>query len=257
MKSIFKNIIFFFLNLSNRNLENCASILMYHSVGDNVAFFTVKKEDFEKQLEYLKDKKFNVIKLSELAQKLKDKQDISNCVCITFDDGYLDNYEIAFQLLKKYNFPATIFIATDFIGKEMTNSENIKLKMLSEKEIKEMSDSKLIEFLPHTKSHRNLTEVPNEEIINEIDGSRNVLETIIGNIPEIFSFPKGKYNNGIINILKELGYKSAVSVKSGLIFKDSEPMELARNSVDSKTTMIQFKGKLSKSIDIFNKIKNE
>jgi peptidoglycan/xylan/chitin deacetylase (PgdA/CDA1 family) len=77
----------------------------------------VRGQSFEAHIAYLR-KRFNIISLDELldlwrTNRLKSQQ--SYCV-ITFDDGWRDNYQFAFPVLMKYRIPATIFLATDFIG---------------------------------------------------------------------------------------------------------------------------------------------
>ena len=105
LKRFCKNYLYVVCLLADKfNKQNVASILMYHSVGDNDLFFTVKEPDFEKQLKYLKKKNFNCLTLSELLDKREKKESLKNCVALTFDDGYLDNYEIVFPLLKNIKF---------------------------------------------------------------------------------------------------------------------------------------------------------
>lgn len=77
----------------------------------------VRRQSFEAHIIYLR-KRFNIISLDELldlwqTNRLKNHQ--SYCV-ITFDDGWKDNYQFAFPILMKDRIPATIFLATDFIG---------------------------------------------------------------------------------------------------------------------------------------------
>jgi peptidoglycan/xylan/chitin deacetylase (PgdA/CDA1 family) len=77
----------------------------------------VRGQLFETHIAYLR-KRFTVISIDELldlwmTNRLKSDQ--SYCV-ITFDDGWRDNYQFAFPVLMKYRIPATIFLATDFIG---------------------------------------------------------------------------------------------------------------------------------------------
>jgi peptidoglycan/xylan/chitin deacetylase (PgdA/CDA1 family) len=77
----------------------------------------VRGQSFEAHLTYLQ-KRFNIISLDELLdlwQTNRLKSHESYCV-ITFDDGWRDNYQFAFPVLMKYRIPATIFLATDFIG---------------------------------------------------------------------------------------------------------------------------------------------
>ena len=93
-------------------------ILMYHRVNHKRRPFfeiVVKPEHFEKQIIFLK-KYFQIVDLCEL-KEIKTADDIKkDIIVLTFDDGYRDNYTYAFPILKKYNVPATIFLATDFIS---------------------------------------------------------------------------------------------------------------------------------------------
>jgi peptidoglycan/xylan/chitin deacetylase (PgdA/CDA1 family) len=72
--------------------------------------------DFDRQMDYLA-KWFNVVSLKEIVAWLDGRQNLPPyAVLITFDDGYLDNYTAAFPILRKYNFPALIFLTTAHIG---------------------------------------------------------------------------------------------------------------------------------------------
>ena len=93
-------------------------ILMYHQV---------KKNEFEKQMKYLKTN-YNIISLNDLVERINKKIDFQmNTVVITFDDGYLNNYTEALPILSKYNITATLFITTSLIdGKELAWWDKIK-----------------------------------------------------------------------------------------------------------------------------------
>lgn len=91
-------------------------ILMYHRVDSRWKPFAeppVRPKDFEKQVQFLK-KHFAILDLTELAQ-LKDRPR-KDVVVLTFDDGYRDNYTHVYPVLKECKVPATIFLATDYIG---------------------------------------------------------------------------------------------------------------------------------------------
>lgn len=251
MRSTLKNSFFTALNLLPLPLRGRASILMYHSVGENGLFFTVPLHDFERQLKYLKQKKYSVIKLSELLNKMKQKKDISNCVSLTFDDGYEDNYTNAFPLLKKYSFPATIFLATNFVGSKH-DVHGITMPMLTEAEIKEMSASGLVEFMPHTQTHLSLrNDTPSDVAIKEVVDSSSDVERLSGERATIFSYPKGRVNVVVDTYIRENKWDGAVTVEEGLVSLQSDCFLLPRNSVDSSTTMAQFKGKVSLAISIY------
>ncbi|MEO7962105.1 MAG: polysaccharide deacetylase family protein [Ginsengibacter sp.] len=91
-----------------------AVILMYHRIGPAEVDpwqLAVSEEHFEAHLLYLQKKNF-VIPLPQLVAELKEGHIRKKCVAITFDDGYLDNYQNALPLLKRYNLPATFFITS-------------------------------------------------------------------------------------------------------------------------------------------------
>lgn len=111
-----------FYRLFLRRSSNMFRILVYHrirtinsSANPIVRSMNVAPKQFDKQLAFLM-RKFNVISLDELFQRITTKESLPRAtLAITFDDGYLDNYQQAFPLLKRHHLPATIFIATDFI----------------------------------------------------------------------------------------------------------------------------------------------
>lgn len=72
--------------------------------------------DFEKELKFLK-RYFDIVSLDEVAAALRaGKAFVRPTIAITIDDGFRDNFELAFLLLKKYDIPATIFLTAGLIG---------------------------------------------------------------------------------------------------------------------------------------------
>lgn len=232
-----------------------ASILAYHSVAINNVFFTVKPENFSRQLDIIKNSKLSVIKLSELVFKLKSGQDIKNCVCLTFDDGYKDNFTNVFPVLNKYNFPATIFLITGRIGQTSIASDGTIFEMLNPGEIKKMHESGLVEFFPHTRNHPKLTELELNTAIEEIENSYNDLVSLVGETKKILAYPKGRYNNNHIEYLKNNNWLAAVSTQDGLILGSENIYFLKRNSVDRSTSLCAFKIKISSRLDIYMKLR--
>lgn len=231
---------------------------MYHSIGNNGILFTVTEKDFERQMRYLKDKKYNVIKLVELAEKLKKREKIKpKTVAITFDDAYQDNYSIAFPILKRHSFPATIFAPTAYVGKEMMNSEGKAITVMNWLEAREMEDSGLIDFAPHSHTHPSMNKIVLEEFVNELKTSENLLNQNLKRPVKIFSFPKGKFKPEHAEYLKEQNYLGAVTVKEGLIGPSDNLFTLKRNFVFSKGGFSQFKGKLGRSVEVMNWLKKD
>jgi len=115
----------FLSNFSGR--KNDLTILAYHRVLDfddsfpfDIELISARPDQFEEQLKYIK-KYYNPLTMEQLCELHKNKSVLPDkSIVITFDDGFIDNYNIAFPLLKKYEIPATIFVSTGYIGSEST-----------------------------------------------------------------------------------------------------------------------------------------
>lgn len=226
-------------------LAEGAAILMYHSVGKNDAFFTVSPETFERQLASLKRRRISVIPLPELVDRLLAGKPVGGCVAITFDDGYRDTYTEALPRLARERFPTTVFLATGGIGGVSLGS---RLPMLTREDIAAMRESGLVAFMPHGVSHRNLDELPEEEALREIASAKEAVEALAGSPADIFAWPRGRFTPSLKKRLPALGFRAALTVREGLVAAGSDPYALPRNSVDSGTSTLQFRGKTSRGI---------
>jgi peptidoglycan/xylan/chitin deacetylase (PgdA/CDA1 family) len=188
-------------------------IVMYHSINPAASRKTmlgVSPKTFERQMRFLKKNRYNVITLPELASLIKDNKKIPACtIVITLDDGYKDNYTHAFPILKKYNLPATLFI----IVNEVRRAEGDRL---SWDQIKIMRDSGLIIFGSHTLGPEPLTKIKSEEEVkNQIFISKQILEKKLGKKVDVFSYPEGRFNAKIRQLVIDAGYKAAVATNPG------------------------------------------
>jgi peptidoglycan/xylan/chitin deacetylase (PgdA/CDA1 family) len=105
------------------------SILIYHRVlpiPDPLFPHEVTAPDFDTQMRALVAT-FQVLPLTEAVERLRNRSLPVRAVCVTFDDGYRDNLEVALPILRKHGVPATVFIATDFLdGGRMWNDTVIE-----------------------------------------------------------------------------------------------------------------------------------
>ena len=135
-------LLFLVFILYNKTRKNFVLCLMYHSIDSEKNKGGIFVDEFEEHIKWIKDKK--TFKMEEL--KGLDYTLPPNSILITFDDGYKNNYTLAFPILKKYNMKATIFLNTKFIEKDEA--------YLNWDEIREMYKSGLIDFQLHTHSHQ-------------------------------------------------------------------------------------------------------
>lgn len=89
-------------------------ILMYHRLADSKIIPGISSANFEAHLQHL-IKYYQVVPVEEIIAGDNNKAENANKVALTFDDGYVDFYEKAWPLLRKYNVPATVYITTEFV----------------------------------------------------------------------------------------------------------------------------------------------
>ncbi len=220
-----------------------AVILMYHSIGDNKEFFTVPTAEFERQMQYLKLKRYQVISLKNLVESLEQKKPISpRTIVLTFDDGYRDNFTKAFPILETCGFSASIFMVTNWIGTTVTIRTGEPMPILDQEEIKAMAASELIEFFPHTAHHMKLAQVDEATAEAEILESAEKLAALGVLKDRIFAYPFGLCNPPAVSVLRRLGFRAALTVKPGRVYPDADLLTLPRNSIDSRVSFNQFKG---------------
>jgi peptidoglycan/xylan/chitin deacetylase (PgdA/CDA1 family) len=139
-------------------------------------------------------------------------------VILTFDDAYQSVYDHAFPILKDAGFTATIFVITDYVGRENTWDVNLgwlKFPHLGWESIRELSRAGF-EFGSHTHRHPDLTRVNAERIRSELLTSKQILEDRLGMPVPFVSFPFGRYNRDVIRISREAGYRAACAFWNSL-----------------------------------------
>lgn len=154
-------------------------ILMYHDLVDDWQGDTdamplrenICRTEFAAHLEVLHTD-FRVISVEQAVDEIKNNGGLKeNSVAITFDDGYASVYHIAFPLLKKYDFPATVYVTTDWINGKMTLWWERLTGMVQQCDMGEVSSTDLGEALG-----RKLSEAV-QELNNSRESKRRLLET--------------------------------------------------------------------------------
>lgn len=254
MKSFLKQFVFNLFCLLPQDRSH-ASILMYHSVGENAAEFTVPPTVFARQLRYLVKLGYHILPVSALVERLRAGEPLASCISLTFDDGYQDLYTVAFPLIKEFNAPISVFLSTGYVGGTFSTSQGDRLPVLSWEQVREMHESGLVEFLPHGRMHHSLPALSADEAKEEIIGSLADLEQKIGSVPHVYAYAKGKYSTETINILANEGFNAAVTVLPGYISEGSPLFELPRNHMDAKTSFPEFKSRVRGSANWYERLK--
>jgi len=206
-------------------------ILMYHSVSPGAQpqnRLAILPGAFERQMRFLKKNHYNVLPLDSVVNLIKEKKKIPpKTLAITFDDGYKDNYTYAFPILKKYNLSATIFVIIKEIGRP---------DRLSWDEIKTVQDSGIINIGSHALGPEPLINIKSEdELRKEIFDSKKILEEKLGRKINAFSYPGGRFNEQMRQLVIDAGYKFAVVTNPGKKIANDNLLALKRLRISSSS----------------------
>jgi len=214
--------------------------LMYHCVDDheNVNNVVITEENFRKHLEIIKENGYTPVSLEELIDYVDKGHALpEKPVCITFDDGYLDNYLKAFPILKEFDFKATIFAIGSSVGKDTYKNTGVKIFPHFEfEQAKEMIDSGLISVQSHTYDmhqsgsieqgsvvRENILPVAGESLReyllaleNDLIVAKTVLEANIGEPVFAMAYPTGRYNGLTELVLKKHGIRVSFATSKGV-----------------------------------------
>ena len=190
-------------------------ILMYHYISvppedaDKYRVdLSVTPDNFRAQMQYLADNGHTPIDFYTLSRAITNHEPLPpKPVILTFDDGYLDNYQIAYPILQQFGFVGTFFIVTEFIDNNRAGYMNWQM-------IEEMAAAGH-RFEPHSRTHPDLRARNNDYLIWEILGPQETLTAHIGYTPRYFSFPSGRYDDDVLAMLHRLEFWGAVTTTPG------------------------------------------
>jgi Polysaccharide deacetylase len=194
-------------------------ILDYHDLGQapegtpNPELF-VGRTDFANQMDWLEEGGYEAVTLEQVQEawyhggKLPPKP-----IVISFDDGYRPQFTFALPTLRKHGWAAVLDLQAE--GSELYES-NVKAMIAAGWEL-----------AAHTIEHRNLTELGPEELSEEVDGSRQILQREFKVPVNNFSYPEGQFDETVIEAVEAAGYAGATTEISGLA-EEEKPYELAR-----------------------------
>lgn len=214
-------------------------ILNYHQINDvDENMLTVSTTEFETQLAWLEGNGYQTITVSELIDYLEGKGSLpERPVLITFDDGYIDNYQCAFPILKKHNMKACIFLISEYV--------NLYPNYLTWEQLTEMQASD-IEFGSHTVDHNVLTELSPNSVNHELADSKSMLEKRLGRRVDVLAYPCGFTNEYIKSRVKASDYRAAFTVNLGNVHPGDDLYALNRVPIFGALphTMFRFEARM-------------
>src|SRR4029453_11903960 len=226
-------------------------IFCYHQLVDKIRtpWTQITPAAFEAQMKELKDKGITVISMQDLlAWKRGEKNIPPRCAVITFDDGWKSQYEVAWPIMKKFNYPFTMFIYTEGVrGGALGGGGAITWEQLAD-----MRDNG-VDIQAHSATHQDLREGHNimlaaggkrtrtkltgpeyeQWVRNEVVGSKELLEQRLGIKVNCFAVPFGNYNERVKELARNTGYEAMFTVYGQPITFTSPLDSLGRYAIEA------------------------
>lgn len=197
-------------------------VLMYHVVdvarSDGEKRLCCRPDEFDRQMTYLAESGWQVVSLSNLLEAAAGGRSLpAKTAVLTFDDGTACTFERALPVLRRFGFPATVFVVAGLVGGRnewMCREGHPERALLSIAQLRALG-SEGIEVGSHSISHVRLAGLPAVELAREVVGSKTRLEGILGQPVRHFAYPYGSLDRAAVDAVHAAGYVSACSTVMG------------------------------------------
>jgi len=227
-------------------------VLMYHRVARNgpkaLSPYRISPELFEQQLAYLQRHGYKSLTIDEYYDSWfgRGSEPVpGKPVVLTFDDAYLDFYETAWPLLKKYGFKATIFIPVDFVAGQADWDREFgePARIMNWDQIIELQ-AQGVRVGSHSCGHVKLSELSENEMYEDAKRSRDILEQKLAVGITHYCYPYTVASKQAQQAIASAGYKSAVGGKGGDSPDRQNPFNIPRIEIFGSDSMDEFIEKL-------------
>lgn len=215
------------------------SVLAYHAIDDLsgdpvIETYSVPPDRFTAQIDYLRARGWSFVSLDQVMAAFDGGPALpEHAILLTFDDAYADLLDSVSPALQERGIPAVAFaVAGQIGGTNAWDSENgaTTLPLLDAEGLREIA-RRGIEVGAHTVNHRALTEVPVDELEEEIAGAAEMLEQAGLPRPQAFSYPYGRWNDEVAQAVRDAGYEVAFTVDRGIVEEGTDLHALPRTAV--------------------------
>ena len=205
-----------------------AVILMYHRFGEaNYPTTNIRLDQFETHLEILANGNYNVMALGDIIDALQAGQELPDrTIAITIDDAYLSVFVEAWPRLRARNFPATIFVATRPVDRQLRG-------YMTWDQLREMQADGY-DIGSQTKTHPHMHMITDAQIDDELITSNQRFIEEMGMRPDLFAYPYGEYDLRVIEGVKKAGFIAAFGQHSGVMSGYDGYYELPRFTMNEQ-----------------------
>lgn len=227
-------------------------VLLYHRVSDELRdSLTVGVEQFDAQMEWL-GRHHQVVSIADVVRGKGVARDAARpVVAVTFDDGYLDNYEHAVPILLRHRIPAAFFVSTGLIGRDEGFPHDLKrlgraLPTMNWDQLREMHALGFV-VGSHTVTHLDCGSADLGTVRRELIESRDALKRNLGLDEVIFAYPFGGRANmtpAALQLVKDAGYAGCLSAYGGCIGGPIDAYNVVRAGIGCNHSALAFRAAL-------------
>ena len=212
---------------------------MYHAVGTQVegdvrALYNISPARFKSHMKILATHYRKQIKpLDEESLRASEPG-----IMVTFDDGYIDNLTCAAPLLVELGIPFTVFVTTEpvMVGRR---------PMMNSQELRELDTLPGVKIGAQGVTHARLAECNDQQIHNELYGSKSFLEDVLQHPIDALSYPHGSVNQRVRNAAAATGFRIGATSRFDCNTPERDPLLLCRTDIWSGDSDAIFKEKLA------------
>lgn len=243
--------VFVWLNFHSR--RPALRVLMYHKLSEtNRDFLTVTTDQLRSHLDHLQQENYTLVSLDDVLRSLSDDtpQPLPpRAVLITFDDAYVNNYDLALPILKEFGVPATLFVPTAYIGS--TNEwDGATDPLMTEPQLKSLVN-KGLSLAYHSHRHQNFKHLLPEQAEQDLTESQTEAQRLTLPLLPALAYPYGgrpkdrAARQKLVEAMERLGIQAAFRIGNRINpLPLRNPFDINRIDIRGTDSLAQFKRKV-------------
>lgn len=233
-----------FLFLTAKNSSDVV-IFAYHSIATDDWRFSVDREEFVRQVEFLLATR-KPITLSSVRDHIAGTRMICEpSFVLCFDDGYRDILSVR-EFLSERGIRPALFVLSDTESADMAEL-GTRREFLRSEDISALHKDGW-DIGCHSATHGDFWNMDSDRTLRETRDAKQKLESELGISIQYFAYPRGRYTQTAKDTLREAGYELALSMDDGYIVSGIDMFAVPRVGVDRTHSFEEFPSIFSPSV---------